>query len=64
MTFLIPREAWSDFCDRGSFRPCVIKKFAQSVGITPFIVVGRLQKERRVAYGKLARLKHRYAWTS
>ena len=62
--FLIPCEAWSDFCDRGSFRPRVIEKFAQSVGIAPFIVVGRLQKERRVAYGKFASLKQRYAWTS
>ena len=34
----------------------------QSVGIAPFMVVGRLQKEKRVGYNQLTFLKERYEW--
>ena len=62
--FLIPPEEWNDFCDDDYFAPDNIREFAQSVGIAPGIVVGRLQKERRVPYNRLTELKQRYTWVS
>ena len=62
--FLIPPEEWNDFCDDDYFAPGNIREFAQSIGIAPFIVVGRLQKERRVPYNRLTELKRWYQWAS
>ena len=60
--FLIPPDAWRDFCDASRFTSGTITTFAQTVGIPPFVVVGRLQKEKRVGYNRLASLKLRYKW--
>ena len=60
--FLIAPENWNDFCDDGYFTPGNIGDFAQSIGIAPGIVVGRLQKEKRVPYDQLTGLKKRYEW--
>ena len=60
--FLIAPDAWRDFCDEGRFTEGAIRMFAQTVGIAPFIVVGRLQREQRVSYSRLAGLKRRYLW--
>ena len=60
--FLIAPEAWRGFCGAGSFTSRSVREFAQSVGIAPFIVVGRLQKEKRIGYNQLASLKTRYTW--
>lgn len=37
-----------------------IKKFAKNINIHPGIVVGRLQKERKISYGYLNNLKEKY----
>ena len=58
--FLIAPEDWSDFCDADNFSHPAVLEFAQSVGIAPFVVVGRLQKEKLVAYNRLTDLKQRY----
>lgn len=60
--FLIPPEAWGTFCKGGSFTSQAVRKFARSVQIAPFVVVGRLQKEKRLPYNQLANLKRRYEW--
>ena len=60
--FLIAPEVWRDFCDAGSFTSQAVREFAQSAGIAPFIVVGRLQKEKWIGYRQLASLKQRYTW--
>ena len=60
--FLIAPEKWRDFCDEDSFTADPVRGFAQSVGIAPFIVVGRLQKEKRIGYNQLTSLKERYGW--
>ena len=60
--FLIAPQEWSDFCAGGYFTQASVKKFAGSIGIAPFIVVGRLQKENRIGYNRLATLKPRYEW--
>ena len=62
--FLIAPDDWNDFCDAGRFAPPYIRGFARSIGVAPFIVVGRLQKEKRVPYNQLTGLKKRYRWAS
>ncbi len=62
--FLIPPDDWRDFCHAGYFTLPAVLEFAQSVGIAPFIVVGRLQKEKWIRYNQLTGLKQRYTWTS
>ena len=62
--FLISPDDWSLFCNKGCFTPDSVREFAQSIGIAPFIVVGRLQKEGRIPYSRLANLKHRYQWST
>ena len=61
--FLIPLEDWKGFCDGGCFTNSSVAKFSRSVGIAPFIVVGRLQKEKLIGYNQLTNLKMRYEWT-
>ena len=60
--FLIAPEDWQRFCDEGLFTSASVQEFAKSVGIAPFIVVGRLQKEGWVRYNRLTDLKQRYTW--
>ena len=60
---LIPSGAWQDFCNNGDFSLASTREFARSIEIAPFIVVGRLQKEKRIVYGQLATLKTRYEWS-
>ena len=62
--FLVAAEDWKGFCDQGHFALPAVMEFAQAVGIAPFIVVGRLQKEERIGYNRLTRLKRRYQWTT
>ena len=61
---LIPPQEWSAFCATRNYTPSYVKEFAQSVGIAPFVVVGRLQKEEKICYSLLATLKKRYEWVS
>ena len=62
--FLIAPEDWADFCDEGDFAPGNIREFAQSVGIAPGIVVGRLQHEKLIGWNQLNPLRQRYQWVS
>ena len=59
---LIPPDAWETFCESGSFTLQAVRRFARSVQIAPFIVVGRLQKEKMFPYNQLTSLKWRYEW--
>ncbi len=59
---LIPPDAWADFCEEVWFNEVTVQEFSESVGIAPFIVVGRLQKEGKLGYGELAHVKEQYAW--
>ena len=62
--FLIPADAWNDFCAGSNFAPSGIRKFANEVGVAPFMVVGRLQKEKKIPYNLLTSMKRRYTWVS
>ena len=58
--FLIAPTEWSAFCRIGHFSQGSVREFAQSIGVAPFVVVGRLQKEELIAYGQLSALKDCY----
>ena len=61
---LIPPREWSDYCYAQNFRPNSVREFAHSVGIAPFVVVGRLQKEEMINYNQLSTQKVRYEWVT
>lgn len=58
---LVPSSAWAGF-QPAVFSAGNIEQFAESVGIAPGIVLGRLQKEGRVPWSRLNHLKSRYVW--
>ena len=57
---LIPREQYETFIKEKCFTRDCITDFANSVGIAPGIVLGRLQKENHVLYNCLNDLKVQY----
>ena len=61
--FLIPAAQWRDFSCSGYFNTGDVCEFARKVGVPPFIVVGRLQKEGLVPYNRLTQMKRRYQWS-
>ena len=62
--FLVPPNAWSDFRRSTPFDRTRITAFARMMGISPGIVVGRLQRERRLRYSEMVDLKSRFGWMS
>jgi addiction module HigA family antidote len=60
---LIPRTAFDEFVDSGSFTRDSIGAFADEVGVAPGIVVGRLQHEGHVPFNQLNGLKVRLRWS-
>ena len=59
--FLIPERAWDGFVEALPQRVSewIVEDFADDQRIAPGIVVGRLQKEKRLSYAFLNDLKHR-----
>ena len=39
-----------------------IKKFAASQNVMPYIVIGRLQKEKKLPYDRFVKYKETYKW--
>lgn len=62
--FLIPPHDWTRFLATKNFGRTAIVDFAKSIDIAPFIVLGRLNKEKLVPYNRLSDLKKRYQWTA
>ena len=60
--FLIPRGAWRKFSDARSFDAGDVCAFAEAQGISPGIVVGRLQHEEKIPYNHLNDLKTKLEW--
>ena len=60
--FLIPMKEWRAFRGKGCFTQSSIQSFARSVGIAPFVVVGRLQREEAIRYSEHKELKASYNW--
>ena len=61
--FLVSPDAWSEFRGRKPFNRSTLIAFARRLGISPGIVVGRLQRERRLKYSEMIDLKGRFGWT-
>ena len=62
--FLIDPHDWAQFCSAKNFGRSAIVDFAKGIGIAPFIVLGRLNKEKLVPYNRLSDLKKRYQWAA
>ncbi len=62
--FLIDPHDWAQFCSAKNFGRSAIVDFAKDIGIAPFIVLGRLNKEKLVPYNRLSDLKKRYKWAA
>lgn len=61
---MIPPGAFSRFVEAGDFSGTAVRAFAESLGISPGIVVGRLQKEEVIGWDTLNSLKVKFEWTS
>lgn len=60
---LIPPDRFQTFVGSGTFtRRATILEFAEHVGISPGVVVGRLQYEGLLAYRSFTDLKRRFVW--
>jgi len=60
--FLINVKRYREFCERGIFTATSISAFALHEGVSPGIVVGRLQFDRRLGWDRLNKLKTSYRW--
>ena len=48
---LIPKDEWDEFIKNTKYLTTIkIKSFAESIGVPPFIVAGRLVRENRISY--------------
>ena len=56
-----PRD-YVRFIDRGDFTPPVIRAFAETIGVSPGVIVGRLQHEHRLKHEWCNDLRVRYRW--
>ena len=62
---LIAPDDWKAFIERaGLFTTPVVQAFAESEGISPGIVVGRLQDEKLIARSSLNDLRERWDWAT
>lgn len=60
---LINHDDYARFVGVGDYSIASIIRFARSQNIMPYIVIGRLQKERRIPYTWYSEYKLRYKWT-
>ena len=61
-TFLVDQEQWGTFTSIADFNSATVSGFAQSVGVAPGIIVGRLQNERLIGFNELNHLRISYEW--
>lgn len=60
--FLINAASYREFCENGLFTEAAIRAFAREEGVSPGIVVGRLQFDHRLGWERLNKLKVTYCW--
>jgi HTH-type transcriptional regulator / antitoxin HigA len=61
---LIPPREWQSFVDSKRYTKAEIRRFAQRAGVSPGVVVGRLQHERRLGFKFCNDLKRRVSFDS
>ena len=59
---LINPKEYNQFIKNGDFSLNAIKEFAANQKIKPFMVIGRLQREKRLEYNSFSSEKTRYKW--
>lgn len=59
---LLEPESYSMFVNEGNFSIDAISKYALSQNVMPYIVIGRLQKEKHLDYRCFSEYKLRYKW--
>ena len=59
---LIDSSAYEEFVRCSDFSLSAIKSFAESQQIRPYIVIGRLQREKLIEYNRYSSEKVRYKW--
>ncbi|NEP13150.1 MAG: ImmA/IrrE family metallo-endopeptidase [Symploca sp. SIO2C1] len=60
--FLIPSKKWNEIKELGFYRDRTITEYAEALNIAPGIIVGRLQKEKKLKYNELNALKKDCKW--
>ena len=61
-TKLIDPDEYKYFVEKGDYNLSAIRAFAASQKIRPYIVIGRLQREKRLDYNQYGSEKIRYKW--
>ena len=61
-TRLIDANAYRFFVENADFSLDAIKMFARSQNIRPYMVIGRLQREKKLDYNRYSSEKVRYKW--
>ena len=61
---LIDQKDYALFIEQNNFTIESIKRFAASQNIMPYVVIGRLQKEKYLRYDQYSSYKLRYKWAS
>lgn len=59
---LMNSKAYADFISKAEFSPDAIRRFADTQGVLPCIVIGRMSKERILGYHQHQNLKRLYKW--
>lgn len=59
---LIPPAKYAELLSSAFTRPTVIRQFAEDIGVSPGIVVGRLQFDKHLQYSRMVDLKTKFAW--
>ena len=60
---LLSPESYKAFSQRNDFSIEAICRYAESQHVMPYIVIGRLQKEKYLAYTMYSKYKLRYKWS-
>lgn len=59
---LLDPDSYDAFIERGSYTIASIKDYAKTQNVPPFVVIGRLQKEKKIPWNRFANYKPRYKW--
>ena len=59
---LVPTIDYESFVSKGDFSLSAISAFAKKHGVKPYIVIGRLQKHKKISYNMYSKEKLRYKW--
>lgn len=58
---IVPPNRWSEFQRLEPDRDAILR-FAVSIGVSPGLVVGQMQHEGRIDFGRMTRLKRHWTW--